>query len=561
MNPAAPGNPEKALEPWIARFQRRISPFLLPRVVPGTNQTIWYVLCDNPRETRSMQEMLQAFVGPSYSNFHGFHGQFAALAASDPIDRLCFEQFGHWVFRLPVVNAGDRRTVSRLLEILVAFREQHPRRQLDIIKPIGRLMRDLEMAILVREEQSAWEIYQQIRSRGRLSATNLAFLQVRILAGFEKWDEVLNLPKLNDLLQIRRPKRISEAIATAVYRRHLSHLELQNNPQAALDQARSLSQFQVLVRSTEGFRSRDAIKLALLLALCSEPPNHLRAEQLIEREDQAWCRAIAGRVQKPTDLSSQPRTLTPFDLAESHYNQGDFDSAFELYLTVPPGFRSVCRVLETGVEVDSIHAGEKAINYLSQATDEVRASVLARRNCNHQIEALTRLLAEHREGGLETIDSWESWFEFVDQSEDLGNAHAILEHGSREWLPHRPDMTSGDASQLAELIKKPRLGQSAEVVRNAAPVFIQVFLEEGPAKREHCPIHRALVELLIYDDAIGADDLAAVEQLLDVILTTAPSQDSENNDFTFAADVIDLLWSNSGSPRNLDWALSMLLES
>ena len=381
------------------------------------------------------------------------------------------------------------------------------------------------------------------------------------MAGFEKWEDVLNLPKLNDLLQIRRPKRVSEAIATAVYRRHLYEGERQNNPQAALDQAKSLGRFQPLVRSTESFHSRDAIKFAVLSALASDPPNRDRAEQLLGRfvaeEDKAWCLAVAGLVPKPTSSAPETETLTPFDLAESYYHQGDFDAAFQLYLTVPPKMASVCRVLETGVEMDSIHAGEQAIDYLNQASEKVRAAVLARRNCTNQVEALKRLLTERNEGHLKSIDSWESWFEFVDQSDDLGNAQAILDHGRREWLSASGDLVSTDAARIAELIKKPRSGHAAEVIRNAAPVLIAVFLGDGSANREHRPIHRALIELLIYDDAIGPDDLIAVEQLLEAILTT-PSQGSAENDFAFAVNVVDLLWSNSSSPRNLDWALSLL---
>ena len=100
---------------------------------------------------------------------------------------------------------------------MMEFRDRESTISLTTVKPIGRLLRDLEMAIIAHNENGTYQIYAEVRSRGRLSATNLAFLQVHIYASFQHWAEILNMPNLNDLLQVRRPKRISEYLATAVY--------------------------------------------------------------------------------------------------------------------------------------------------------------------------------------------------------------------------------------------------------------------------------------------------------------------------------------------------------
>ena len=177
-----PTDPVRAsLEAWVQRFQKQQSPFLLPRVDPASKQTAWYVLCKDPREARSMRESLLAFIGPTYA---GFNGEMATLDPADPIERLCETNFGLFVFRLLVKNPGDRTRVGKLLSTLVEFRDRESNRSLATVKPIGRLLRDLEMAILANNEQSAWTVYSDIRSRGRLSATNLAFLQVRINSAF-----------------------------------------------------------------------------------------------------------------------------------------------------------------------------------------------------------------------------------------------------------------------------------------------------------------------------------------------------------------------------------------
>ena len=79
----APTDPVRAsLEPWVQRFQKQESPYLLPRVDPSSSQTSWYVLCSDSREARSMRESLLAFVGPTYSRFSG------ELASLDPSDSI-----------------------------------------------------------------------------------------------------------------------------------------------------------------------------------------------------------------------------------------------------------------------------------------------------------------------------------------------------------------------------------------------------------------------------------------------------------------------------------------
>jgi hypothetical protein len=103
-----------------------------------------------------------------------------------------------------------------------------------------------------------------------------------------------------------------------------------------------------------------------------------------------------------------------------------------------------------------------------------------------------------------------------------------------------------------------RTGIQAETIRNTLPIFLNVFLVDGKLTRENKPIYNALIDLLIYDETINSDDLSAVEQLIEAILTTGPSTDPGKNDFIFAFNVIKHLWETVAAPRHLDWALSIL---
>lgn len=545
-----------SLEPWIVRFQQQQSPYCLPRVDTTSQQTSWYVLCTDSRQTRSVRESLQSFIGPTYANFNG---ELATLSPSDPIEQLCQQSFGQLVFRLPVLENKDRVKFNSLLNTLMEFRDRDSSRSLAAVKPIGRLLRDLEMAIIAGNEYSACQINTEIRSRGRLSATNLAFLQVHIFAAFNHWAEILLMPNLSDLMQVRRPKRISEQLAAAVYCQTLLKHEVTNEPSAAISTFRNqCGRYQTLVRSTDGFQSATAIKFAMVAAVAADPPNRPLAEQLlsekVEDSDRSWCEFLLSQleVSQPTAMAAE--AVGTFELAESRYTEGNFDEAFTLYLSQSPSHRSVCRVLELAVEIDSTNAASKAIEFLESADDDVRGKVLGRKVCNGQIETLTSLLGQSATGDPKPISSLAEWFQCLDDASNTANLIQVLDYGIGDWSI-TPD---SNASQIAELLRPPRTGTAAETIRNSVPLFIRTFLPEREAKRENKAIYNALIELLIYDESIGSDDLTAVEQLVEAILTTAPSHDSGNNDFTFAADITKHLWETVAAPRHLDWALSML---
>ncbi|MBN70835.1 MAG: hypothetical protein CME32_16330 [Gimesia sp.] len=541
-----------ALEPWVKRFGNNESPFLLPRVDPSSKQTSWYVLCKDAREARSMRESLLAFVGPTYSRFNG---ELAPLDISDPIDSLCHKSYGSFVFQLPIVHSEDRVKVQELLGTLIDYRQRETDRSLATVKPIGRLLRDLEMAILAKNEESAWATYAEIRSRGRLSAINLTFLQVRIYGAFKRWAELVHLPNLSDLLLVRRPKRVSDQIAQAVYQHHLAKYESVGDAEGAIDSYRSTAQrYHNLARSTEALHSPDAVKYALISAIGSTPARHVLAEQISGHKaiayDEEWVNALLTKLPPTaaTDVVPSPNA------ADVRYDSNDFDTALNLYLDQPHSFRTVCRVLETAVEVDTPKAAEDSLAYLSAAPDEIRGHVLGRRVCTNHVEFLSRILGLDSHGEAKQINSLNEWFEFIDESEAIENAGEILEYGIKSWITDK----SFDPRTIAQQLQKTRTGKQAETVRNSIPIFIRALLFNTIPSRDFKPIYSTLIDLLVYDETVGSDDLVAVENLIETILTVAPSHESVANDFTFAVEITVFLWEAKASPRHFDWVLSML---
>ena len=211
-------------------------------------------------------------------------------------------------------------------------------------------------------------------------------------------------------------------------------------------------------------------------------------------------------------------------------------------------------MLELAVEIDTRRSAEDAIAYLSSAPEDVQGQILCRRVSAGHIEVLSQILGQDSVGEVKQIESLADWFEFVDAGEAVDTSGDVLEYGIQKWLSNAPF----DASKIAHALQKSRTGKQRDIIRNAVPTFIRAFLVDRSATRECKPIYNALTDLLIYDESVGQDDLTAVEQLSEAILTTAPSHEASNNDFQHVSELTAYLWDSIAAPRHFDWVLSML---
>jgi hypothetical protein len=335
--------------------------------------------------------------------------------------------------------------------------------------------------------------------------------------------------------------------------------ELTGDASAAVETYRGTAKrFQNLVRSTEGLQSPDAIKFALVSSVASDPTKREVAEQLAGNSaiaaDAEWANALLATLPAPAPAEGVSEAVISYDLADARYNENNFDEAFALYLLQPPTNRSVHRVLEIAVEIDTRRSAEDAIAYLSSAPEDVQGQILCRRVCAGHIQILSQILGQYSVGEVKQIETLADWFEFVDAGEAIETSGEVLEYGLQKWLSN----SSFDASKIAQALQNPRTGKRRDIIRNAVPTFIRAFLVDRSATRECKPIYNALTDLLIYDESVGQDDLTAVEQLSEAILTTSPSHEASNNDFQHVGELTAYLWDSIAAPRHFDWVLSML---
>lgn len=550
------------LTPFLDDVRLSRPVLLLPHVTESSPAaTTWYALAIDARYARSIREQLTAFVGPTYTDFTG---QQASLDKRLPVEAALLQhQYAPYVFRLRVLKAADRFEVHQQIERLRNLREQHPDRTAEVVRPIGRILRDLEMAILVRNEPGARQCLEHLRTRGRLSAHNLTFLNVRILAAFERWSEIRSLPTFRPLLDNRRPARVTDSLIRCVYEEHFSQWEIQNNAPECIAAFREReSTFGTLFRTRGPLNDPQILKAWLLRAVAKQDSSEtlaLLAEIPSDHPDRPWADTLARHLNLTPQISEAEAPPSPLEQARQALEADKFDTAFQLLLACDATVEVIRQIILCAYEIDTRSTTSQVTHFLHSVPDTRLKQALTQRSVARAWEELSRSPDKTLTptDGCEIPHNWISWLIRLNTRGDWPQAIEIAQRGCMEW-PLAPLKTSpATVSQISDQLIAPRTPDATAIIRIVLPDLIGCFLPANEASREFKPIYMSLLYLLALDDAIAADDLVALERLAEAVLLSAPSTTGPN-EYLDLLDALETAWQRVRSPRHLDWALSVI---
>ena len=163
------------------------------------------------------------------------------------------------------VRRGQNQAFLQALESLTATRcsidrvtEERP------TDPVN-LLRDLRLALAQGDGRAAQDRLDALRETGSLSRENLRFLQVELLARFERWPELVSLPYFAELEKVRRPRRVSELMLEALW--HIEVLRSGRPPAEAFRTRELPGRHRALLGSVDVPRQPGALALCYLSAL------------------------------------------------------------------------------------------------------------------------------------------------------------------------------------------------------------------------------------------------------------------------------------------------------
>jgi hypothetical protein len=556
---AKPNRLTPARKPEIAQWVARLSSQEpLATVLPCWREekvVDWYGIAFNDREFRALGEGLTAFVGPSYTTFRG---QLAKLDDCDPIDKAVFDLAGERVFKF---SGEDPAEIWRALQRMRNVWARRGSREMDAPVQVGRVLRDFYMALRARERAAAEGTLTLLRERYHLDGVNALYLRVQLLDAFCGWSELLHLRELPELLRLRRPAAVSEALIRAVYHEHLARLEAADDPCGAADAFRRdvLPRFGNLFNSRAGMHCSEAARSFMLLAVTKVPPDLLLRDELLARVDldpagRAYIQRLGALA---PECATKPPEGDPLDLALEAVRASEFDRAFSLASDAPASAARAKLLCECALELGTIRSFAAAVTAVNAMGEEERAAFLRRR-------VNQALWEDLRTGAAEGVDAaegeavpsdWCSWLEHLDRNEGRSGAREIARRGATEWPVEGLLGSPGALERLSGRLQANR-SQAAEVALRDSLPHLLTFLARDPTWPNPAlkTVYRSLLEILYYSTDGGRSDLIVFSELAEAMLALGAVTTEYRELVSFARE----LWARFAAPATLDWAADVI---
>lgn len=217
IKPVEVSSPFQALlESWDASIRNGGVGFL-PRL--AQQRTYWYAFAPTPRQRRELLGLLDAWIGPTYSDLSIGRGE---LQISDPFDAalaalevapLRFEVLP----RVPPNSRAAKEAVRDALITLTRLANGRPSSQFDAMRTTVEILDDLGHAIAAHDRALADACMKELEQSADLDESNMAFLRLRIYAGMHDWAGMFADRALEQVLSMRRPLGVTRVIQAGLY--------------------------------------------------------------------------------------------------------------------------------------------------------------------------------------------------------------------------------------------------------------------------------------------------------------------------------------------------------
>ena len=312
-------------------------PFILPVVIKKT--TTYLAIAMSADQNRDLLRLLHACVGQTYTTLGTFdpESEFFETQAFQAAVRFAGRR--EWVTTFEVVVAGltdgndAKKAVQSQVESVLKFSLHRPDRSLRTVAPIGKVLREFDVAVEHGDRNTALHILNtRLTGTGHFSRANKLFLRIRYLAAFEDWEELDGLVSAEPLAQTRRPALVSDALAKLALSGHARNAA---DPYASFDE-HVAPRFGCLIETVDQIRSVHGAEYFVLWNLSAGATSTAIARLL---EGYRWAeepnvlRHLSFENEQPShSVSTSELTVEVRDAVE----QGQFDYALQLLQQTEP---------------------------------------------------------------------------------------------------------------------------------------------------------------------------------------------------------------------------------
>jgi len=550
------------LTPWIEDLQHKTETLLLPRA-SKTDPTKWYGMARNDRAFSVFRDEIVAFIGATYSDYSLAS---CRLNDADPIDAALMQEFGRNLFVFTV--SGDHQNIVH--ERLLLHRRlslERPKRQEVSYRPTGRILGEFDEAIRQNDVDSAQEYYDELKNSGRIDSINLIGLHVLLCEIKEDWESILDDPQIDDLLQRRRPQRVTIALLRAVYARELLAFEIDDDRDQAVERFRTvvLPNYRSILSSRTGLAGKEVDILFVLKAISMDPPNLDQRDTILglkqrSSQEQIWIEKVAG-VALPTGDRDQSALSEAQVIQQAHeaLTNLDADLAWDLTEKVSLSLDTLRIKLRCAHAVQNLDYAKIALVSFDQTSKDRQTQIVANvkfKEIIDQLRTLTVPIALDGVTDLDIPDNWLSWVLSLGSEAGRANAMELATAGRYEW-----DATvfSSDRSAAAELASAiDNLDDAGgQVFRDCLAQFLHAFDEVEEDTHNLGVVFSAVMTRVLLFDEKGKLYLRLVTDVISRCLDTGISKQNyksmlgdyrdailaqaSRNQIDFMIDAVDIL--------------------
>lgn len=513
-------------------------PILLPFV---TRQGFfWYACCANNQTLAQSLDDLRAFFGDSYAQIESF----SQLDLIGKEQQALRNRFGKRFFRIKA-PANSEKTIMERLSLYRQLLIQRPIRARVGVRPAGQIRYEFEQALLVHDERTATKCIDELRTTGRFSHQNQRFLEIRKLAAFGEWNQIVGDPSyLRSVIDIPLPAKIFSDLVDAIYQVFLFNFEKNLQPDEAINSFRHeiSPRFGKLFRTRRGLCSPTVLKAFLLHELSGDRPDYDLCLNLFSLypEDHSgyhYTCLLFDRAQRTVGPSD------PGKRAEEAFLEEEYDLAFQLYLERPLDTRMLSRLLTCAHLVGSLDAQKKAWEVANKASEKLLASLPSK--STDIFDGLRKIF----EKGDRPISDWCDWARCVIDDGNLDLAEEIAKQGSVEWSV---DSFAKSPEKISDFAETLTTGYQRYPVffQNMFPMIYEFFHLE-PRITSFKPIYSRLLLILALADSLNKNELELTAEL-STSLFEAGLNPEEYED---TVECLLSIWKKQKSFKYLDWAL------
>lgn len=422
---------ETSIETWRDAIRRGQIAFL-PRATNGN--LYWYGFAPTQREKKELLTLLDAWVGPTFSDLPRSRGRLypqdpfdTALATTD-VPPLRFEV-------LPRDNGMARDEVRQALLVLSKLVWKRPRSEFDAPRTTVEVLDDLGHAIGAHDRRIAIACLRELEAFADLDHSNLAFLRLRVHAGLGDTTAIFADQDLEHVLQLRRPLGITRLLQNAVYGRYLEAADVSGDGASLLEAANQIPTGLRTITTGVATSTRQALVVEFVLAkLRGVPTAKLErladdAQPILPELAHSLRLLITPEAERAETLTTDPSAepdVTPADELHRLIEEGDFAAAIAVGLAETPSSSTAALLLGCIREFEDPRLAAEVAAFV-EASGLDAASRDDDFVVRSDLEWLADFLNPQRNLG------WLGWFDALQSNEAVGMGVDVSI--SAEWTP------------------------------------------------------------------------------------------------------------------------------